>query len=151
MISFDEEDHKLIASHTWRLKKSGDKLYVSTPIYLGKIDGKFKWKHVYLHRLIMSAGKGQYVDHKNGDTLDNRKENLRICTNQQNCFNQKIRKNNKTGVKGVRLVKGKYIAQININKKSTYLGQFDSIDEAAECYKAKAKQLHQEFYRETLV
>lgn len=146
-VLFDEEDLELLTKHTWRLKLSGTALYVSTPIYLGKINDKWKWKHVYLHRILLNAKKGQYVDHINGNPLDNRRSNLRICTNQQNTSNSKIRSNNKTGVKGVRYCKGKYIAQINIGGKSKYLGTFKTLEEGKLCYDNKAKEIHKEFRR----
>ena len=54
-----------------------------------------------IHRLVMGSPKGMCVDHINGDTLDNRKENLRVCTRSQNSQNQKIKSHNQSGYKGV--------------------------------------------------
>lgn len=53
-----------------------------------------------LHRVLMDAKKGEMVDHINGNGLDNRKSNLRICTNGQNQVNQNLKKNNSTRVQG---------------------------------------------------
>ena len=58
-------------------------------------------KNVLMHRLILSTPPGMESDHINGDRLDNRRDNLRICTLQQNQFNSKVQKNNHSGVKGV--------------------------------------------------
>ena len=54
-----------------------------------------------IHRLVMGNPKGMQVDHINGDTLDNRKENLRVCTRSQNMQNKKLHSHSKTGYKGV--------------------------------------------------
>lgn len=144
-----DEDCELFTTYKykWRIKASGDKLYLTAAKYDGKIDGKYKYSKIYFHRLLMNALPGQYVDHINGNTLDNRKANLRICTNQENCCNQKLRSNNKSGIKGVRKVKNSWIAQINIAKKSTYLGSFKTAEEAQQVYIAKAKEIHKEFRR----
>jgi len=53
-------------------------------------------KHGHLHRLIMNAQKGDYVDHINGNTADNRRSNLRLCSNAKNVQNSGMRKNNKS-------------------------------------------------------
>jgi hypothetical protein len=130
---------------TWRLKKSGNKLYLSAPIYLGKVNGKYKYNHVYYHQLLTKAKIGEYVDHINGNTLDNRLENLRLCSNAENCRNQGLRKNNKTGVKGVRQDGKKYVAQINKDGKTKYLGTYPSIEEAKKVYTIHAVAEYGEF------
>jgi hypothetical protein len=144
-VLINDEDLVFYNSKTWRLKKSGDKLYVSTPIYLGKVTSKFKWKHVYYHREILDVPKGMYVDHIDGNTLNNLRSNLRICSNAENCRNQKIRTNNKTGYRGVRKVKDKFIAQINKVGKATYLGQFKTIEEAVIRYNSEAVKEYGEY------
>lgn len=58
---------------------------------------------IYLHRFILNAKPGQQIDHKNGDTLDNRRSNLRFCTSSQNCQNRRARSDNASGFKGVHL------------------------------------------------
>lgn len=89
----------------------------------------------YLHRLIMQPSKNYVIDHINGDGLDNRKNNLRICKQQNNTqHNLKLRDKNTTGVVGVRLYKpnGKYIARIVVNGKTVHLGYFANIDDAID-------------------
>ena len=54
-----------------------------------------------MHRVIMDPPKGMDIDHIDGNTLDNRKENLRICTRSQNCQNKKLRRDSASGYKGV--------------------------------------------------
>jgi hypothetical protein len=80
----DSEDLERVSQHNWyaatnRNSKNGNRQYIST-----RIGGKT----VYLHRFIMNAPKGQDVDHINHDTLDNRKDNLRIVSPQENNCNR---------------------------------------------------------------
>ena len=84
------------------------------------------------------------VDHINGDPLDNRKSNLRICTQHNNLFNQK--RGNKFGYKGVvKFFSGKYQAMIWDGKKNNHLGMFESKEDAARAYDKAAKELHGEY------
>lgn len=112
-----------------------------------------KTKMYYLHRLVVDAKKGEFVDHINGNTLDNRLCNLRICTNSENVRNQKISKRSKTGFKGVhflpRLKYGKnpFSAKITINRKNIHLGYFPIAELAAKAYNQAAIKYHGEFAR----
>ena len=108
-------------------------------------DGKHKG--YIMHREIMHAKKGEYVDHINGNKNDNRKENLRIVTNQQNACNQGIRSNNTSGYKGVTWSKNKnkWNAQITTNYKRKSLGYFDCKHKAAQAYNNRAVELHGKF------
>lgn len=108
---------------------------------------KKNYKH---HRLAWFFMTGQwpekFIDHIDGDPSNNTWVNLREATNQQNCWNSGVRKNNKLGVKGVSLHScGKYAAQIQAGPKKEYLGLFDSIEEASAAYKRASKRLHKEF------
>ena len=94
-----------------------------------------------LHRLIMNVPKGKVTDHINRDTLDNRRENLRIVTIQQNLWNQK-RPNNKTGITGVALHSHGYTAQIKVNYKKIHLGLFKTIEEATKVRKEAEKKYY---------
>ena len=88
----------------------------------------------HLHRIILNPPKFFQVDHINRNTLDNRKSNLRIVTQQGNLRNQK-RGNNKTGYTGVAVGwKGKFTAQIKVDYKKIHLGTFNTIIDA---YKAR--------------
>lgn len=109
--------------------------------------------HVYMHRIILSRilgyrlSKYQLVDHINGDTLDNRRENLRIATLSQNAMNRKIRRDSKSGFKGVKWHNKtkKWTATIAVDGKYHYLGYYNTPEEAHEAYCEKAKELHGEF------
>ena len=118
--------------------KKGDKHYVS-----GRLNGK----HVYLHRLIAGAERGQIVDHINGDTLDNRSANLRIVTASQNMQNRAKPNTGKqtSRFKGVHRVNGsnKFRACIRPERnKIIWMGVFPSEVEAAFAYDVASLQFH---------
>lgn len=98
-----------------------------------------------LHKLIF--GNGVMLDHKNGNTLDNRKCNLRPCDSQQNAINRKRRSDNKTGVTGVHERYGKYIAQIR-NGKIRRSKSFDNFYDAVAQRKDWERDLFGEWVRE---
>ena len=107
-------------------------------------------KTVYLHRMIFLFHYGyqpKYIDHINGDSLDNRIENLRPATQSQNCANQGLKKNNTSGYKGVRYRKdtGKWAAMVMVNRKAVSLGCYENIEDAAKAYEQGAKRFFGEF------
>ncbi len=104
---------------------------------------------VFLHRFLAKAPIGTEVDHRSGDGLDNRRKNLRFATPTQNRCNQKRRKNNSSGFKGVyRTPSGKrWTAQIGIRGKRIHIGCFDTPIAAHEAYKKAAEEYHAEFGR----
>lgn len=106
-----------------------------------------------MHRFIMGEPNGRFIDHKNGDTLDNRKENLRICTSSENSKNQKLRVSSHTGFKGVSWHKRDkvFAVQIGNNKKKIHLGYFDNIKDAASAYNEAALKYHGEFARLNII
>ena len=106
-------------------------------------------KNFTLHRLIAQTPKNMSTDHINGDKLDNRTANLRVCTHAQNCRNQKLKTSNTSGYKGVYWNKdvSKWVAQIRIDGKVTSLGLFNDIKEAAKVYDKTARIHHGEFAR----
>lgn len=146
----DDDDFERVSNYKWcaDFRRKLGKYYAIRGHRVNK-------KHITtrLHRFIMNPPKGMVVDHINGDTLDNRKSNLRVCTVQQNIFNSKISKNNKTGMKGVRFVerigrKSKYVAYICNSKRKPvmrYLGFFDNFEDAKKAYLQEAKKIHGEF------
>jgi hypothetical protein len=86
----------------------------------------------YLHRYVTNCIDDMIVDHINGNRLDNRKENLRLCTMKENRFNNKNYSTNKSGYPGVSWHKkaGKWRARIQVQEKQIHLGLFDSLEEA---------------------
>jgi len=113
-----------------------------------KVNGKRS--AIRMHRLIVNARPGQFVDHINGDGLDNRISNLRICTQQQNNFNARPRRDNKySKYKGVRFVKAisKWLAAIKVDGVEIRLGYFAEEVEAHNAYKEASKEYHGVFGR----
>jgi hypothetical protein len=106
-------------------------------------------KFILLHRYILNAPDDKIVDHISGNTYDNRKSNLRLCTQTENSKNNKLPKNNTSGYKGVSFDKSlnAYVARIVFNGNVLNLGRYKTAREAFDVYDAKAKELFGEFYR----
>lgn len=104
-------------------------------------------KTTAMHRLVIETPDGKVTDHINGDKLDNRRANLRVCSQRNNCRNRGAQSNNRSGYKGVSWNRtlSKWVAQISINGKQTYLGLFENIEEAAHKYDEVATKHHGEF------
>lgn len=139
------EDASLVAPYRWYLgwnkARGKSKAYAICRLPDGHM--------VKMHRMIMGVtDPKQLVDHINNDPLDNRKSNLRLANPQQNQSNQGIRKNNKSGYKGVSFHKasGKWQATISVDGKSKGLGLFLTPEEAHKAYCEAAKKYHGEFH-----
>jgi hypothetical protein len=100
---------------------------------------------IYMSRFILGTPKGKLCDHKNHNTLDNRKRNLRDCSRSQNQMNRGKTSYNTTGYKGVSKCGLKFRAVIGINNKTIHLGVFETPDQAWNAYKKAAKKYHGEF------
>ena len=163
IVLYDKEDEDLIKSHTWHIsqgsKSNKNRYSVKTNIpYLDSETKCKRYQRRYLSRLIMGEPKGMLVDHINGDTMDNRRSNLRVCSKDENGRNRKIAsKNNTSGFKGVSYRKKgpdminewsrPWQAYINYDKKRHHLGMFATAEEAARAYDSEALELHGEFAR----
>lgn len=105
-------------------------------------------RKVSLHRFIMGTPKGVQIDHRNGDGLDCRKENLRPATQTQNNGNRKKGKRGTSSYKGVRLRSyGRWQAKIKCNGVQRSLGHFSDEESAARAYDAAAVEVFGEFAR----
>lgn len=105
-------------------------------------------REIKLHRLVTGAQAGQVVDHINGNKLDNRRANLRLCTQAENCRNnRKLRSRKTSRYKGVHWSQryGRYIAQIQIEGKKLSLGSYVTEDAARQAYDKAARHYHGDF------
>lgn len=134
----DDDIFEKYGSLTWSAWCGGSKKYTYASTTINK-------KFVYLHRLIIETKNGLMIDHINRNTLDNRRENLRLSTNRQNQINSsKIR--GKVPYKGVTIeLSGKFRAKIRTSKGRLNLGLFLTAKEAALAYDLKAKEIYGEF------
>lgn len=108
-----------------------------------------KYHHEYMHRYILKPPEGFYTDHINGDKLDNRRQNLRVCTTSQNGANRKLNSNNTSGFKGVFYAgknrKKSWVTIVRFMGKNQFVGYFETPEEASFAYYLKAKELFGEF------
>lgn len=145
-VLFSRQDSDLMLSKKWRATfvEGKTRLYIVHSYKRNK-----KVKHVYFHRLIMGSPDNLCVDHINGNILDNRRENLRICTNAENIRNQKRNITNTSGYKGVSWNKryGKWVAFICFNGKNKNLGSFSTAEQAHKTYCEASSKYHGEFGR----
>ena len=126
----DDEDFEKVSQWKWSYHHSG---YV--------VRGK---PQVSLHRLVMGAKKRQYIDHVNGNKLDNRKSNLRFCTLAQNQYNKLGTRNIPKGM-WWRESRNAWIVRIQADGKRHWVGYFKEYDEALVARNEALKRLHGEF------
>lgn len=143
-VLIDDEDYDRIKSFNWFIVRMRNSFYA---IRNNWVNGKNK--AILMHRFLLDIKSGSIGDHKNGNTLDNTKENLRLCTNTENIVNSGMRKNNTSGFKGVHFVnerrRKKFLAKIRANGRNVYLGHFKYAIDAAIAYNNAAVRLHGEF------
>jgi hypothetical protein len=138
----DSADLPRVSPHRWYVVRGRKR---GTPYVGTRLTGETH--ATMLHRLIMDAPEGLVVDHINGDTLDNRRANLRVTTQGNNAKNRRANLSN-PGYKGVHRHKdGGWVAKIGSGPAREYLGYFATAEEAARAYNEAAKRLHGEFAR----
>ena len=136
-----DEDYDRVSSRKWCLSHSPN--HSENMYAVCKINGKT----VGMHRFILNANDGLFVDHKNGNGLDNRRANLRNCTRSQNRANSNTKRSLPKGVyaRVQRTGTVAYRAQIRHGGTITNLGTFPTIDLAAAAYTVAAVKMHGEF------
>lgn len=140
-VKIDAEDLSLFLACPWNIHSSEpNRFYLSC-----RINGK----RAYFHRLAIGAPPGREVDHVNGDTLDNRRSNLRLCTSTENKRNQTASRSTPSGYKGVSLShKSKpWRANITVCGRQYLLGNFETKEEAARAYNDAARIVFGPFAR----
>lgn len=131
----DAADEELVSAYRWR-------------VYFGH--GTVYAKNIHnlaMHRLIMNAAPGEIIDHRDGNGLNNTRENLRICLVRENSRNQKLHRENRAGFKGIYQYGRGYRAQISVDRRKHNLGNYATAEAAALAYDQAAIRLHGEFAR----
>jgi hypothetical protein len=139
----DAQDYERVSRYRWCLSRTGNQLYAYR---------KHHGKTLRMHQFIMNPPKGMVVDHIDGNGLNNRRDNLRICTPQQNAWNHKRRKepdasSQYIGVHRYKDRPDKWYVKIQRAGAGTYLGPFDSESEAARARDRKAIELFGQYAR----
>ena len=131
----DDEDFQSLSTHKWYFTGKYARRHINKTI------------SILMHREIMNHPQGSEVDHIDGDRLNNTRSNLRVCSHAQNGYNRKISRNNACGFKGVVKRKNRWVAQIYVNDKWTYLGTYHDPKSAALAYNQGASKYFGEFAR----
>ena len=134
----DAEDYERLSRHKWCAAKSNGRFYAQRTE---------NGRTIKMHREIMNPPPGMVCDHKNHNTLDNRKSNLRICTVSQNQQNRLPSTGGTSQYKGVAWNEGhqKWAAQIQHNRRQIHIGYYDYEADAAIAYDDMAVELFGEF------
>lgn len=140
----DEEDYEYLSQWKWHYNKDG---YAKRSV---KVSGKVKTVH--MHKLVLARKMGQEItskgDHRNRNTLDNTRQNLRPANDHQSSCNAvKNKVKHASKYRGVFQKKGErtFYSTIHAQGKQLYLGSYQSDLEAARAYNAAASKLHGEF------
>lgn len=133
----DDEDFEYLMQWKWFYSDG----------YAGRWENK---KRVAMHRVLMKVKDGELVDHRNGDSLDNRKENLRVCNKQENARNCGKKAKASSQFKGVSWSKtrNKWVVRICIGEsKMVHIGHFNSEIHAAMAWDLWARDIYGDFAR----
>ena len=139
----DDADYEWLNQWKWYARKCRDRYYAARKITINN-----QQQTVYMHRVIMNVLPELEVDHKNRNSLDDTRKNLRICQGQQNRWNTSNQKRKKTSkYKGVCFDKqlNKWKAYISLNDEIIHLGYYENEDEAGLAYNNKAIELFGEY------
>lgn len=140
----DDIDAEL-ASYRWFAVGRNGKWYATRHARAG--ESTMSLLHREVARRAGMAIDGKEVDHRDGDGLNCRRDNLRPATKLQNSYNRGPNRNNKSGFKGVSWWRrdSRWQAIIRANGRQKHLGFYDTVEEAAEAYRKAAERLHGEF------
>lgn len=144
-IHIDAKDFALVNKYKWHIRKTAaDTFYLFTQ----------KNHRIYkLHRLILNCPKKLVVDHIDGNSLNNTRRNLRICTQSENTRNRRINKNNKSGYKGVSYHKqtNSWQVEIQYDNKRIYGKTYKDKKDAALAYNKLAIEHHGKFAKLNII
>jgi len=136
----DDEDFEYLSSFCWHAGGYAMR-------YAKRVQRGPKKKFVYAHREIIGAPSGSEVDHIDGDSLNNQKTNLRLCSHRENCSAFHSRKRRTNLYRGVswHKTRGQFIARIRVNYLTIFLGWFKVPEDAAKAYDIAAVKYFGEF------
>ena len=111
----DDDDYESLSQNKWYCSKTGYAVRTN--------------RSIRMHRVVMNAPEGLEIDHINGNRLDNRKSNLRICDHRQNT-------RNRTTAKGYSFLKDRnqWQARVQRNGKNIFLGNYNEESDARKAY-----------------
>ena len=148
-VLIDEADAHILQAHSWHVHDDGSGyLRVKSCVKRGT-----KWKDgvsaIYLHRVIMQAKRGIIIDHKDGNGLNCRRDNLRACKHRANACNRAKHKKKKSRFKGVQWEgrRGKWYVEIRHGNTRRVKSGFSTEEEAARAYDELARRLHGKYAR----
>ncbi len=126
----DEDDYGRVKQRHWRTSHKKNKVYALS-------GSRSKFNIVYLHNYVLQRDHcdGLEVDHINGNELDNRKSNLRVCTRIENIHNTRAKTSNKIGIRGITYEENwhSYVVDFSYNKTRFYFPHWKTIEEAVYC------------------
>lgn len=145
----DDKDFELVSKYKWSAGKHGRRDGEYCAMSHKKVNGKYRT--IRMHSLIMNPPKGFVVDHINHDPLDNRRDNLRICTTKQNRHNSREASNSVSGYKGISrhsTENDRYVywrVRFMVNGQNKSFGVFKNLQEAIRVYNEAVRKHHGEF------
>lgn len=133
-VLIDAEDAIPLSRYSWAATYSRGK---QIPYAKAKIDGK----NIRMHRLLLNAPTNLQVDHINGNSLDNRKENLRLCTHRENQQNRSVHRDGRLCGTAYNKPLKKWRAKFTKDRKAFHIGYYETELEAHQAYKDKIEEL----------
>lgn len=146
----DDCDYEFLSQWKWQVRRARNgKLYAQRGRTKAEMEAEGMPHTVEMHRVIMNTPDGMLTDHINGDGLDNRRSNLRLCTTSENTCNSGRRFDNKSGFKGVFWHKRlrKWAVVVTAHGKSIWVGSYKNPEEAAHAYDRAALENQGRFAR----
>lgn len=134
----DDDAHKELSQYNWHFVRG----YAQRWAWVGG-----KRKKIYMHRVVLGTPEEMQTDHRDGNKLNNQRDNLRVCTPSENRCNRGRTIVNTSGFKGVTWdrSRNKWKAQVELLKNKINVGRFDTAEAAARAYDEAAKKLHGQF------